>query len=88
MEWTPISYHCRMSRGGTSGMPESPTILMTGRGSTPTRLRGSHPAPRKGSGLVMSLKSRWMEEGPTSPHSSRVWSCIGFSLSLSGPTRR
>jgi hypothetical protein len=77
MEWTHLSYHrgrvkkteySRMSRGGTGGMPESSTVLLTGRGSTSTRPGGSHPSPGKGSGLVMSLKSRGTEEGPTGPH--------------------
>jgi hypothetical protein len=60
--------YSRMSRGETGRMPKSSTVLLTGRGSTPTRPGGSHPPPGKGSGLVMSLKSRGMEEGPMGPH--------------------
>jgi hypothetical protein len=49
-------------------MPRSSAPLLTGRGNTLTRHGGSHLSPRKGSDLVMSLKSCGMGEGPTSPH--------------------
>jgi hypothetical protein len=49
-------------------MLESSTILLIGRGSNLKRLGGSHPSPWKGSHLVISLKSRGMEEGPTGLH--------------------
>jgi len=43
------SEYSRMFRGGTGGMPGSSAALLIGRGSTPTKLGGSHPFPRKGS---------------------------------------
>jgi hypothetical protein len=60
--------YSRVSRGGTGGVPGSSVALLTGRGSAPTRSGGSHPSPGKGSGLVMSLKSRGTREGPTGPY--------------------
>jgi hypothetical protein len=60
--------YSRMSRGGNGGMPRSSTELLTGRGSTLMRPRGSHPSPRNGYGLVLSLKSRGTKEGPMGPH--------------------
>jgi hypothetical protein len=58
----------RMSRRGTGGMPGLSTALLTGRGSTPMRPRGSHSSPGKGSGLVLSLESHGTGEGPTGLH--------------------
>jgi hypothetical protein len=60
--------YSRMSRGGTGGMPISSIVQLTGRGSTSTKLGGSHLSPRKGFGLVMSSKSRGTGERPTGPH--------------------
>jgi hypothetical protein len=60
--------YSRMSRGRNGGMHESSTALLTRIGSTPTRLGGSHMSPRKGFGLIMSLKSHRTEGGPTDPH--------------------
>jgi hypothetical protein len=57
-----------MSKGGTGWMPKSSTALLTGRGSTSTRPGGSHSSPRKESSIVMLLKSRGTEKGPTGPH--------------------
>jgi hypothetical protein len=53
-----------MSKEGTGGMHGSSIALLTRRGSTSTRLGGSHLSTRKGSVLVMSLKTRGTEEGP------------------------
>jgi hypothetical protein len=60
--------YIRMSKGGTGGMSELSTTLLTGRGSTRTRFEGSHSSPWKRSALVMLLKSRGTEKGPTGPH--------------------
>jgi hypothetical protein len=49
-------------------MPRSPVALLSGRGSSLMRPRGSHPSPREGSDLVMSLKSYGMGEDPMSLH--------------------
>jgi hypothetical protein len=49
-------------------MPRSPVALLSGRGSSLLRPRGSHPSPREGFDLVMSLKSYGIGEGPTSLH--------------------
>lgn len=76
-----------MSRGGIGGMPESSTALLTGSGRTLTRFVGACSSPRKGPGLVLSLKSRGTEEGPTGPHRSEVQSCVGVGSSLGAPTR-
>jgi hypothetical protein len=78
MEWTHLSYHIRdrvnktaynrMSKGGTSGMLELTTAILTRRDSTPTRPWVSYPSLGKGYGLVMSLNSRGTEKGPTDLH--------------------
>jgi hypothetical protein len=46
-----------MSGGRTSGMPGSPAVPLSRRGSSPLRPGKSHLSPRKGSDLVMLLKS-------------------------------
>jgi hypothetical protein len=55
-------------QGGLGGVSRSSAVLLTSRGSSSTRSRGSHLSPRRGSGLAMLLKSRGMREGPTGPH--------------------
>jgi hypothetical protein len=59
--------YSRMSYGGTSGVPGLFVALLTSRGSASTRSRGSHLTPGKGFGLVKSLKSCGMWEGPKGP---------------------
>jgi hypothetical protein len=49
-------------------MPRLHVALLSGRGSSLLRPRGSHPSPREGSDLVMSLKYCGMGEGRTSLH--------------------
>jgi hypothetical protein len=62
------SEYSMMSRRRTGEMHGSFVALLSGRGSSSLRSRGSHPSPQEGSDLVMSLKSRGTREGPTGPH--------------------
>ena len=58
----------RLFRGGLCGALGAFVALLAGRGSALTRSRGSHPSPRRGLDLAMSLKSCGMREGSTSLH--------------------
>jgi hypothetical protein len=57
-----------LSLRGPGGVPVSPAMLLTGRGSALTRFRGSLLFPGRGSGLAMLVRSRGMREGSMGPH--------------------
>nr|ADE76313.1 unknown [Picea sitchensis] len=62
------SEYSMMSRGRTDGMPGSSTALLFGRDSSLSRPDRSHPSPREGFDLFMSLKYRGTTEGPMGLH--------------------
>jgi hypothetical protein len=56
-----------MSRGRTSGVFGSSTVLLSGRGSLSLRPGGSRSFLGEGSDLVIA-EILWNGKGPTSPH--------------------
>jgi hypothetical protein len=65
-------------------MSGSPTALLSRRGSSPLRPRGSHPSLREGSDLVMSLKYPETREG-TTVHTDLESKAMSISICLFVP---
>jgi hypothetical protein len=57
-----------MYRGGIGGMLEPSAALLTERARTLMRHGGDRLYPRKGLGLVLSVKSRGTKGGPIGSH--------------------